>query len=101
RQNGLPIANPPSFWSRRESISKANNECIDMTFFEKEENKGISAVIYSRSVVLHHLADTSLEPILVHNPLASNPISFNEFNFLEQHYVDKNTGDVVKIDPTP
>jgi len=100
RQNGIPVENPTPYWSRRESITKANGEIVDMTFFEKEEHKGISAVIYSNSTVLNHLLNPSDEDtILVHNPLASNPIPFEEFNFLTQHYVDKETGIVEKITP--
>lgn len=99
RQNGKPIANPTSFWGRREAISKANNQEIDMTFFEKDKSKRISAVIYSNSIVLHHLANPSYEVHMVHNPLATNPISYDEFNFLTQHYFDKKTRDIVKIPP--
>jgi len=100
RQNGIPVENPTPYWSRRESITKANGEIVDMTFFEKEEHKSISAVIYSNSTVLNHLLNPSDEDtILVHNPLASNPIPFEEFNFLTQHYVDKETGIVEKITP--
>lgn len=99
RQNGKPIANPPSFWGRREIISKTNNQKIDMTFFEKDESKGISAVIYSNHMVLHHLTNPSYEIYLVHNPLATNPILYDEFSFLTQYYLDEKTGDIVKIAP--
>lgn len=98
RENGLPIANPSSFWSRRETISKVNKTDVDMTFFEKEENRGISAVIYSNVDVLNHLMGHQNDLILVHNPLATNPISLSEFGFLTQHYVDKSTGNVEKIE---
>ncbi len=99
RQNGKPVASPTSFWGRRAAIAKTNKKDIDMTFFENDENKGISAVIYSSSTVLNHLVrpeDTDI--MLVHNPLAANPIPLGEFSFLTQHYVDKTTGDVVRIE---
>lgn len=99
RENGNPIPNPPSFWSRRQIISKTSGVDIEMTFFEKEESKGISAVIYSNDIVLHHLTNPERGLILVHNPLASNPIPLEEFSFLTQHYVDKKTGDIIKLEP--
>lgn len=98
RKNGLPVSNPPSFWGRREIISKTNNEDINMTFFERDENKGISAVIYSNSNVLNYLTKKKNDIILVHNPLATNPISLDEFTFLTQHYVDEVSGDIVRIE---
>lgn len=99
RVGGLPVANPTSFWSRRESIAKTNKEDINLTFFEQNAHECISAVIYSNSNVLNYLTNPREdEIILVHNPLASNPISHKEFSFLTQHYVDMTTGDVVKIE---
>lgn len=100
RQNDLRVANPPLFWSRREIVSKTNNIDIDMTFFEKEESAGISAVIYSNSNVLNCLMNRNASDIiLVHNPLATNPIPVEEFDFLIQYHIDKETGNLIRIDP--
>ncbi len=97
REKGLPITSPRPFWSKREGILKANKASVGTIFFEKDESKNISAIIYSNFNVLDLLINPAKEDIiLVHNPLAINPLSINEFGFLTQYYVDKVNGGVIK-----
>ncbi|MEN9582075.1 MAG: hypothetical protein RL641_29 [Candidatus Parcubacteria bacterium] len=99
RENGQRVASPTAFWTRRASIKKENGEEVDMTFFEKDENIGISAIIYTRSDVLNCLLNPDPEDVIVvHNPLAVNPISFDEFDFLPQYHFDKSAESVMKIE---
>jgi hypothetical protein len=99
RVNGKRVENPASHWTKRKAVSKINKEEVDMTFFEDETHKNISAVIYSNETVLHHLKDPSQEVVIVHNPFATNPISFSEFDFLAQYYIEKETGNVIRLEP--
>jgi hypothetical protein len=72
------------YWSRREAMQKVNGSPVPMDFFERKENAGISAVIYSKQNVLNHPEVLGADCVLVHNPLATNPINEKLFPFFEQ-----------------
>jgi type I restriction enzyme S subunit len=58
-----------------------------MNFFEDPQHAGISAVIYSKDVVLNHPEKLGEDCILVHNPLAKNPLPEKIITFLKQYKV--------------
>jgi len=74
----------PVTWSKREFIEKKNGEKISMTFFEKEENNFVSAVIYCSENILNSPNKIGSDCILVHNPKARFPIDTKTFSFLDQ-----------------
>ena len=71
-------------WTRREFIEKSNGEKISMTFFEKDENDFVSAVIYSPDNILSSPQNIGSDCVLIHNPKAKFPIDIKTFSFLQQ-----------------
>lgn len=71
-------------WTRREFIEKENGVKISMTFFEKEENNFVSAIIYSPENILNSPKNIGSDCILIHNPKANIPIDEKTFSFLQQ-----------------
>lgn len=88
-------------WTRREFIEKKNGEKISMTFFEKNENDFVSAIIYSPDNILNAPQNIGCDCILVHNPKAKNPLDIKTFSFLQQwkaKYVGQGL-EIEKIEP--
>lgn len=71
-------------WNRREFIEKSNGEKIPMTFFEKDENDFVSAIIYSPDNILNAPQNIGSDCVLIHNPKARFPIDIKTFSFLQQ-----------------
>jgi type I restriction enzyme S subunit len=78
------------FYSRQDKLQKKNGSNVSMDFFEDPQHAGISAIIYSKNVVLNHPEKIGDDCILVHNPLAKNPSSEDVFKFLKQYKVQGN-----------
>ena len=47
---------------------------LDRSFFEQEESRGISAVLYSTSEAFNCYGIAGSELMLIHNPLATSPL---------------------------
>jgi hypothetical protein len=63
-----------SYFTHQAAIQKKSGVSIPTTFFEQEESRGISAVVYS-TVETFNCRDTSGESlILIHNPMAAAPL---------------------------
>jgi hypothetical protein len=80
-------------WTKREFIEKENKATVPMTFFENEEHKIVSAVIYSNKTVLNHPDKIGLDCIVIHNPNALNPVDEGIFRGFIQY---KKDGDSIK-----
>ena len=83
---------PVSGVSRISQIKKEGGGDAPMDFFLNEDNKGISAVIYSNNTVLNHPGTSGQGVLLVHNPKAKNPLSDVVLDFLKTYKVDERGG---------
>jgi hypothetical protein len=56
------------------AVTKKNGVPVPTTFFEQEESRGISAVVYSTAEAFNCYNIPGSELMLIHNPLATSPL---------------------------
>jgi type I restriction enzyme S subunit len=63
-----------SYFTHQAGITKKSGVSIPTSFFEQEESRGISAVLYSTAEVFNCRGTLRTDPLLIHNPLAGAPL---------------------------
>lgn len=63
-----------SYFTYQGAVTKKSGVAIPTTFFEQEESRGISAVVYSTAEAFNCRAVPGADLTLVHNPLATSPL---------------------------
>ena len=63
-----------SYFTHQAAITKKNGVAVPTTFFEQEESRGISAVVYSTAEEFNCRGNFGAGLILIHNPMAAAPL---------------------------
>jgi hypothetical protein len=62
------------YFTYRSELKKKSGTSIPMNFFEQEESRGISAVVYSSAKAFNCRGVLGRDLILIHNPMAVSPL---------------------------
>jgi len=78
------------YFTYRKELKKKSGATIPTTFFERQESRGISAVVYSTAEAFNCRGVLGSDLMLIHNPLAASPLRRGLLKIGRECWCDRN-----------